>query len=154
AKTKYRIGDVLWVRETFEYFSATLDFCNDDSNSSMVIFNYKATDRDILISRSVTKELAKKALLDIENGKQKNSNWKPSIFMPKEACRIFLKIKDVRVERLQGIIENDAISEGVKYDKQFKSYHCYLCQEKKHKGAGIICEDGFFDNAFESFRSL
>lgn len=28
--------------------------------------------------------------------------WKPSIHMPKEAARIFLRVKDVRAERLQG----------------------------------------------------
>ena len=38
--------------------------------------------------------------------------WHPSIHMPKEAARIWLKVKDVRVERLQDITEEDAEKEG------------------------------------------
>lgn len=40
--------------------------------------------------------------------------WKPSIFMPKTACRLWLKVKSVRVERVQEISEDDAICEGTK----------------------------------------
>lgn len=40
------------------------------------------------------------------------TKWKPSIHMPKEAARIWLKVIDVRVERLQDITYNGALREG------------------------------------------
>lgn len=41
--------------------------------------------------------------------------WKPAIHMPKEACRIKLLVKSVKVESLQDISAQDAIAEGIEY---------------------------------------
>lgn len=41
-----------------------------------------------------------------------DQKWEPSIHMPKEAARIFLRVKDVRPEKLQDIKEDGAICEG------------------------------------------
>lgn len=38
--------------------------------------------------------------------------WHPSIHMPKEAARIWLKVTNVRVERLKDMTDNDALKEG------------------------------------------
>mgnify|MGYP002242394581 CR=1 FL=1 len=42
--------------------------------------------------------------------------WHPSIHMPKEAARIWLKVTDVRVERLQEITSEQICREGVEVE--------------------------------------
>lgn len=44
------------------------------------------------------------------------TKWKPSIHMPKEAARIWLKVTDVRVERLQDITSEQICREGVEVE--------------------------------------
>lgn len=43
---------------------------------------------------------------------EKHDDWHPSSYMPKEAARIFLRVTDVRVERLQDIITGDHRTPG------------------------------------------
>lgn len=83
-------GSILWVRETW----STTEKCG--LYPAWPIFDtyymYKADDPDC--------EPAKEA------------RWFPSIHMPKEAARIFLRVKDVRIERLQDMTEEQAEKEG------------------------------------------
>lgn len=83
-KAPYQPEDILYVRET--WFK--------DVDRYMYRANY--SDREKFYRDS--KEIEMK--------------WKPSIHMPKEAARIWLKVTDVRVERLQDITEDGAKEEG------------------------------------------
>jgi len=85
---KYQVGDIFWVRETWQ---TSYNYENDNWD-----YIYKS-DGGYWID---------------DDGPMK---WKPSIHMPKAAARIFLRITKVRVERLKYISEEDAIAEGVKF---------------------------------------
>ena len=67
-------------------------------------------------------------------------NWRPSIHMPKDACRIWLRITNIDVERLKNITEEDAIAEGVEKEEEY-----FL----NYKGNNFV-----YDNAIGSFKSL
>jgi hypothetical protein len=66
--------------------------------------------------------------------------WSPSIHMPKEAARIWLKITKIKAERLKDISEKEAIKEGI--DCGIRTYHDYLDQKN--------C----WSNPIDSFRTL
>jgi hypothetical protein len=89
-------GDLLWVRETFADLKG-MGFSKDDFPN---LISYKAN------CKSESLEIAK----------EYGVKWKAPIFMPKTACRLWLKITDIRIERLQDITEEDAIEEGVTRD--------------------------------------
>lgn len=48
-----------------------------------------------------------------EKPELQNILWHPSIHMPKEAARIFLRVTDVQVERLQEIDDDGIVAEGL-----------------------------------------
>lgn len=85
--SKIEPGDVLWVRETWQRLS---DF-------GEWRYEYRADYEDDDPLRLDGMYIT----------------WRPSIHMPKEAARIFLKVKDVRAERLQDISVNEIRAEGL-----------------------------------------
>ena len=50
------------------------------------------------------------------------TGWRPSIHMPKEAARIWLKVTNVSIQRLKEITDEDAIAEGFEADETFKAH--------------------------------
>lgn len=126
----YRIltgrADYLWVRETW---------CTDDDMADVIHgFYYRAdnTDMDWVNDKEIVK-------------------WRPSIHMPKAAARIFLKVTDVRIERLQDISPQDCLREGVMNDV------CYNCLRENgrcipQREVDVFC--GGEDIIIEKFADL
>ena len=98
-KAPYSIGDILWVRETWNHVKFGLGDWH---------YEYRA-DYD-------------------DTSKWRNGSfaqWRPSIHMPRDAARIFLRVNDVQVERLNEISQSDAIDEG--------ALTCDLCETDEYK---------------------
>lgn len=100
ARSPYKVGDILYVRETWFYEEHMHDITagEPDLPSGRYSFRYvyKAEYPDYPVNVGVGAY-----------------GWQPSIHMPKEAARIFLRVTDVRVERLQNIDGYGILAEGV-----------------------------------------
>lgn len=99
-------GDRLWVRET--WCRKLDDGCfvyNAEGNLDASCCHYRA-DGD-----HVAKDDGDGGTEYTKSGREA-SPWSPSIHMPRWASRITLEVVAVRVERLQEISNNDAITEG------------------------------------------
>ena len=68
---------------------------------------------DILYVRETWAESADGYVYRADNPDSDGWGWRPSIHMPREAARIFLRVTDVRVERLRDITEEQAQAEGL-----------------------------------------
>ena len=119
----YKVNDILYVRETvWQKIGHYLDVDGETKGSYYNEFLYVATDKEP------------------ETGW--NYSWvkRPSIHMPKEAARLFLRVTGVRVERLQDMTKEDMLKEGLVDEcKNCKApFGCDLCMYQD----GV--EDEFF----------
>lgn len=90
----------------------------DMTDIELIMTSYKKPYQpgDILYVRETFIQAAAHTFWYKADGKSwmsKDLLWKPSIHMPKEAARIWLKVTNVRVERLQEITVENALAEGV-----------------------------------------
>ena len=126
-KQKILFGDIIWVRETF--FDATnfQDATLFKENSTII---YKADETFIGCHK-----------------------WKPSLFMPKSAARIFLKVISISVELLQDIDEESAINEGIENlsadELKYNLFRNYLRFESE-----VNYQDFTTDNPIWSYQTL
>lgn len=91
-------GDTLWVRET--WCPLNLD--------------YEAAPRNVLVPPDGANVIVSyRADHSDPRGDAKPLQWRPSIFMPRWASRITLRITEVKVERLQEMKREDAEAEGI-----------------------------------------
>lgn len=101
-----KVGDRLWVRETFAEMCHQADpFCWCESEWERAEYHYieYKADTGCPYPGGWSKD-------DDDEGRPV---WKPSVFMPRAASRILLEVTGVRVERVQDISEGDAKAEGV-----------------------------------------
>lgn len=85
----YQQDDIMYVKETWHKYKKRIG--KGKSCYMAEFYGYKAS---------------------IANSEDSDEKWRPSIHMPKEAVRIWLKVIGVRVERLQDITEKQAKAEG------------------------------------------
>jgi len=95
----YRPGDVLWVPEAWKCVGiyGELGYEVVLRSGRRMLFEFESRER----ARKWAKYRDKPSY-----------QWQSPYFMPKEAARIFLRAKDVRVERLQDITPEQCITEG------------------------------------------
>lgn len=97
-------GDRLWVREAWQVHHAGGDEPihgpMKEHPGGLVCMGYRATEEErVRDHQPFAKPYA--------------GPWRPSIHMPRWACRLVLEVTDVRVQRLQAISGADAVAEGV-----------------------------------------
>ena len=101
----YRPGDILYVRETFR-----INYLSNIIGTGRVHYKADGSFADIRFAPN---------RYDMMRRAQLKPGWRPNENMPREAARIFLRVTDVRVERLQDCGNAQAKDEGCTCCSQF-----------------------------------
>lgn len=127
-------GDALWVREAFR-----LPKSLDDISPSEAVKRPPDGKEDELVKYCADGEDRTWYDAGIEMGRKR-----PSIHMPRELCRLRLRVEDVRVEPVQEISNDDARAEGV--DPNTPVYD-YSAREKfAHRWNAMLVKDAWRKN--------
>jgi hypothetical protein len=101
-----RIGDRLWVREAHCW-------------ADQLAYGIEKHPAETVGYRADSSALHMGVSLDTYSWNWDMVKWRPSIFMPRWASRITLRVTDVRVERVQEIDKKNAIAEGIQWREAF-----------------------------------
>lgn len=119
-----RPGDLLYVRETWRPFAwhegepIVVEFAAGGPHQECdTTLDGRSSEWEMRLWEQISDELRAKGIPYDENGvyppgSQQHLRWRPSIHLPKWAARLWLRVTDIRVERLQDITEADALAEG------------------------------------------
>lgn len=104
-------GDRLWVRETWMpgYYHEA-----DHEDGPQVSIIHRANNAEVTVA-APSYELAEQWEREFSEDGDEAPPWRPSIHMPRWACRLVLEITSVRVERLQALPEADWEAEGISF---------------------------------------
>ncbi|TDA64312.1 hypothetical protein E0765_06240 [Sulfuricurvum sp. IAE1] len=130
----YKVGDIIYVRETWSDYPKNYVWYKADFP-----LHWDAKDT----------EHGEEVHIEADNVK-----WKPSIYMPKEYARLFLRVKDVRIERLNEISEGDAVAEGIEVIDGVYDGHEYHPVYFKNYMYGKNDSMRFLVSAQSSFKTL
>ena len=120
--------DILWVRETWQHGYIE----TSDAPGSNEQWFEESTKNDGDYIKALSGYFYRSDFTDGEAGIA-DICWRPSIHMPREAARLFLRVTSIRAERLQGITEEEARAEGVPDEWPMDPVYCPIC-----KGEGLI----------------
>lgn len=120
-RSPYQAGDILYVRETW----AELETVH-----GVPYWAYKADDQTLHHSFGENFE-----------------RWQPSVHMPREAARIFLRITNVRIESLQDITTEQIEREGIYRNKNFNNW--YTWGDGNHSSVPKLCFRHLWDSTIK-----
>lgn len=131
-RSPYRVGDVLWVREAHSIFDLRPENLDHPSAKPPTTewpasVQYRA---DVEEAERLGIPIPSETRFSVPASEWRASFdtdhlvWRPSIHMPRWACRLFLRVTDVRAQRVQEISEADAVAEGMK-PRPVEPYDCF-----------------------------